>query len=192
MDNRKLKTGVAYHGNRMPSHYREDLKEIVRADMDIVVHMFSHTDWDRHKTVMGDIFKMTEDAGMEVWVDNWGLGGPPGDKSHFLAYHPESHIIYSNGEMAPVNACLNSPDFRAFVKEWIDTVYALGGRTIFWDECMVVAVKLAAKNLKPVITSRCPLFWTRMRPISAPKPLWTTLKRSRHIPLRSASGMWSA
>ncbi|MDD7700903.1 MAG: hypothetical protein PT951_05155 [Eubacteriales bacterium] len=134
MDNRKLKTGVAYHGNRMPSHYREDLKEIVRADMDIVVHMFSHTDWDRHKTVMGDIFKMTEDAGMEVWVDNWGLGGPPGDKSHFLAYHPESHIIYSNGEMAPVNACLNSPDFRAFVKEWIDTVYALGGRTIFWDE----------------------------------------------------------
>ena len=29
-----LKTGVAYHGNRMPSHAREDLKEIVDADMD--------------------------------------------------------------------------------------------------------------------------------------------------------------
>ena len=26
---KKLKTGVAYHGNRMPSHFREDVKEIV-------------------------------------------------------------------------------------------------------------------------------------------------------------------
>ena len=86
MAKRSLLTGVAYHGNRMPSHVREDMREIAKADMDIVVHMFSHTDWDRHKKVMEDIFKITEDAGMEVWVDNWGLGGPPGDKSHFLSY----------------------------------------------------------------------------------------------------------
>ena len=31
-----IKTGVAYHGNRMPSHFREDVKEIVDADMDYV------------------------------------------------------------------------------------------------------------------------------------------------------------
>ncbi len=137
MDNikrRTLLTGVAYHGNRMPSHVRADMAEIARADMDIVVHMLSHTDWVRHKTVMKDIFAITEDAGLEVWVDNWGLGGPPGDLSHFLSYYPGSHICYSNGDMAPVQVCLNSPDFRRFMKDWIDTVAELGGKTIFWDE----------------------------------------------------------
>ena len=47
---------MAYHGNRMPSHYRVDLEEMQKADLDIVVHMFSHTDWDRHHLVMMDIF----------------------------------------------------------------------------------------------------------------------------------------
>ena len=134
MSKRSLRTGVAYHGNRMLSHARADMKEIAKADMDIVVHMLSHTDWDRHKNVMKDIFAITEDAGMEVWVDNWGLGGPPGDKSHFLAYHPEAHMYYSNGEMNPVCACLNSPEFRRFVKNWIETVAEMGAKTIFWDE----------------------------------------------------------
>ena len=54
---RTLKTGVAYHGNRMPSHARADMLEIAKADMDIVVHMLSHTDWERHKRVMKDILK---------------------------------------------------------------------------------------------------------------------------------------
>lgn len=131
---RSLRTGVAYHGNRMPSHVRADMREIAKADMDIVVHMFSHTDWDRHHTKMKDVFAITQDEGMEVWVDNWGLGGPPGDKSHFLAYYPDSHIYYSNGEMEPIRACLNSPEYRRFVKDWIDAVAEMGAKTIFWDE----------------------------------------------------------
>ena len=129
-----LKTGIAYHGNRMPSHFREDLASIQKADMDIVVHMFSHTDWDRHHLVMKDIFKMTEDAGLEVWVDNWGIGGPPGDKTFFLGLHPEAHMIYSDGTMHPTKVCVNSPAYRKFVKEWLDTVAEIGGKTIFWDE----------------------------------------------------------
>ena len=32
-----LKTGMAYHGNRMPSHYRVDLEEMQKADLDIVI-----------------------------------------------------------------------------------------------------------------------------------------------------------
>ena len=129
-----LHLGVAYHGNRMPHHARQDLLDIATHGMDTVVHMFSHTDWDRHKTVMKDIVTMSQDFGLDVWVDNWGLGGPPGDKSHFLAYYPDSHMHFSNGDLAPVHACLNSPDFRKFTKEWIDTVHYLGARTIFWDE----------------------------------------------------------
>ena len=76
---RPLKFGVAYHGNRFLSHAAEDLRKIVAADMDIVVHMFSHNDWERHDTVMGDMFKLTESMGLEVWVDNWGIGGAPGE-----------------------------------------------------------------------------------------------------------------
>jgi hypothetical protein len=134
MSKRSLRTGVAYHGNRMLSHARADMKEIAKADMDIVVHMLSHTDWDRHKNVMKDIFAITEDEGMEVWVDNWGLGGTPGDKSHFLCYHPEAHQIFSDGTMRPVNVCYNHRSFVEWTKEWVDVVYDAGGRKIFWDE----------------------------------------------------------
>ena len=134
MAKRSLLTGVAYHGNRMLSHAENDMKEIVRADMDVVLHMYSHTDWTRHKAVLKDMIAVSEHAGLEVWVDNWGLNGPPGDISHFLAYYPDSHTYWSDGEMLPTHACLNSPDLRAFIKKWIDDVYEIGGRTVFWDE----------------------------------------------------------
>ncbi len=156
MAKRSLITGVAYHGNRMPSHVREDMREIARADMDVVVHMFSHTDWDRHGKIMKDIFKITEDAGMEVWVDNWGLGGPPGDKSHFLAYHPEAHTYFSNGEMAPTVACLNSPAFRQFVKDWIDAVAEMGAKKIFWDEPHIPTKRITPDSDQRYYACCCP------------------------------------
>jgi len=156
MAKRSLLTGVAYHGNRMPSHVRQDMREIAKADMDIVVHMFSHTDWDRHKERMKDIFAITEDAGMEVWVDPWGLGGPPGDKSHFLAYYPDSHMYFSNGDMMPTYACLNSPDFRKFIKDWIDTVAYLGGKTIIWDEPHIPKKKVSPDSEDRYYGCCCP------------------------------------
>jgi len=134
MEKRKLLTGVAYHGNRMLSHAEVDMKEIVRAGMDVVLHMYSHTDWTRHRAVIKDMISVSEHAGLEVWVDNWGLNGPPGDISHFLALYPDSHSYWSDGEMLPTHACLNSPELRAFIKQWIDDVYSIGGRTLFWDE----------------------------------------------------------
>ncbi len=151
----KLKLGAAYHGNRMPHHARQDLLDMATHGMDLVVHMFSHTDWDRHKNVMRDIVTMSEDVGLEVWVDNWGLGGPPGDKSHFLAYYPDSHMYLSNGEMDPVRACLNSPDFRRFTKEWIDTVQFLGAKTIFWDEPSMPQKKVEGKTYYGCTCPRC-------------------------------------
>ncbi len=143
---RRLKTGVAYHGNRMLSHAITDMKEIARADMDIVVHMLSHTDWERHDKVMGDIFRASEDVGLEVWVDNWGLGGMPGDKSHFLSYHPEAHMQYGDGQMHPYQVCLNAPAYRQFVKDWIDKVRELGGKTVIWDEPQIPAPHVDANK----------------------------------------------
>ena len=43
-------------------------------------------------------------------------------------------MYFSNGDIAPVNVCLNSPEFRQFVKNWIETVCEMGAKTIFWDE----------------------------------------------------------
>ena len=133
-EERPLKLGVAYHGNRMPFHAQQDFRDMAHHNMNLVVHMLSHTDWDRHLHVMKDLVAMSEAEGLETWMDNWGLGGPPGDKSHFLAYYPDSHMYYSDGKMDPVRACLNSPYFRNWVKQWIDAVEFTGCRTIFWDE----------------------------------------------------------
>jgi len=152
---RKLKTGCAYHGNRMLSHAMADMKEIANADMDIVVHMLSHTDWERHDKVMGDIFRASEAEGLEVWVDNWGLGGSPGDKSHFLSYHPEAHSYYGDGIMHPYQVCLNAPSYRQFVKDWIDRVSELGGKTVFWDEPFIPEMK--AEDGRYYSACTCPI-----------------------------------
>ena len=126
--------GAAYHGNRMLTHVREDMRELALSGFNAVLHMFSHNDWDRHCAIMKEIFQISADYGLDVWVDNWGLGGPPGDKSHFLAYHPEAHQVNADGSMSPVHVCFNAPSYVQFTKDWIDTVCAAGARKIFWDE----------------------------------------------------------
>lgn len=178
MDNQKpLRLGAAYHGNRMPHHARVDLDDMAAHGMDIVVHMFSHTDWDRHKNVMKEIVDMSVDAGLEVWADNWGLGGPPGDKSHFLSYYPDSHMYYSDGEMAPVYACLNSPDFRRFVKEWIDAVAFLGAKTIFWDEPHMPQKKAGVDKVYGCACPRCRKLFEEK--YGRPMPLYADSDASR-------------
>jgi hypothetical protein len=147
-----LKTGVAYHSNRILKSVQEDMIDCVNHNMNLVVHMYTHNDMDRHKYVMKDIISITEDLGLECWVDNWGLGGPPGEKSHFLAYHPEAHQYFSNGDMDPVHACYNAPSFVAFSKTWVDHVAEAGGKTLFWDEPHLLGKSI---NGKMEYTCRC-------------------------------------
>ncbi len=135
MENYKpLVKGVAYHGNRMLTHIREDMQDLAASGFTSVLHMFTHNDLDRHKNIMKEIFDITKYYGLDVLVDNWGLGGPPGDKSHFLSYHPEAHQYWSNGKMNPVAVCYNSPAFVDFTKRWIDAVLEAGGKKLYWDE----------------------------------------------------------
>ena len=150
-----LNKGIAYHGNRMLAHIRADMEEIMRAGFNTVVHMFTHNDWDRHKTIMKEIFEITKSFGLDVWVDNWGLGGPPGDLSHFLAAHPEAHQYYNNGEMDPIRACYNAPSFRQFTKDWIDVVREAGGTKIFWDEPHLVGQEWIDKLTPGKWTCHC-------------------------------------
>ncbi len=130
----KLRTGAAYHGCRMLHHVEADMRDMADHHMNTVVHMLSHTDWERHYKVMKEITDISMEAGLEVWMDNWGLGGPPGDVSHFLSYHPEAHIIHSDGTTDPIRVCLHAPSFRSFMHEWIDAVAETATTTIFWDE----------------------------------------------------------
>lgn len=119
---KKLNLGVAYHGNRILRHVQDDMRDIVQHNMNLVVHMFTHNDMQRHKNVMKDIFEVTKDLGLDFWVDKWGLGGPPGDVSHILQYYPDAHQVYSDGTIDPVKVCFNSKDYVAFTKSWLEMV----------------------------------------------------------------------
>jgi len=144
--------GAAYHGNRMLTHVREDMRELAGAGFNTVLHTYSHNDLDRNQRTMKDIFEITFEYGLDVWADNWGLGGPPGDKSHFLSYHPEAHQIYSDGTPDPVRVCYNSPAFVEFTKQWVDAVYDAGAHKIFWDEPHLADVR---KDGMRRFTCRC-------------------------------------
>ncbi len=139
---KKLRTGAAYHSNRILTHAMADMRELAEAQMDIVVHMYSHNDMERHTNVMSDIIKASEANGLDVWIDNWGIGGAPGDKCHFLAYHPEARSYYGDGIMHPYLLCLNSPAYREFVKEWAYKVAQMGGKTVFWDEPRIPEISI--------------------------------------------------
>jgi hypothetical protein len=128
------KTGVSYFGNRFAGHAHRDLVVISRC-CDYVVHTVSETDLLYHKAALAKIFDESRRHGLEVWADPWGLGGAFGGEalSRFLLDHPGEWQRYSDGRSAPA-ACLNSPAFRSFVKEWVNAAADLGAQVIFWDE----------------------------------------------------------
>lgn len=126
--------GASYLGNRFLSHGRKDLDRL--ADVcDYVVHTVSETDLTFHKAVLGKLFNESKKRKLEVWADPWGFGGVFGGEaiSKFLLDHREVWQVMSNGRIVPA-ACLNRPEWRAFVYEWILTVRDMGSDVIFWDE----------------------------------------------------------
>ena len=127
-------TGVAYLGNRFLGHARRDL-DIIATVADHVVHTFSETDLYFHKAALARIVEASRRAGLEVWVDPWGVGGVFGGESYskFLLEHPETWQVLSDGRRVPA-ACINRPAFRDFVKEWVIAAGHLGGQVVFWDE----------------------------------------------------------
>lgn len=130
---RTLKLGTAYHSNRILRHVEEDMTDIVRHNMNLVVHMFTHNDMDRHRTVLRDIIHISEDKGLETWIDNWGIDDGPGDKAYITALIPQAAQQYADGTRL-FRPCFNHPDFRAFTRQWVDCVAEAGGATLFWDE----------------------------------------------------------
>lgn len=155
MKSKKYALGVSYFGNRYLKHARNDLADIAEC-CTYVVHAFSERDLYFHKSAMENIFTETRKKGMQVWVDPWGVGGVFGGEtfSRFLLDHRRAWQFLSTGE-AVKSACLNHPDFRAFMKEWVRNVKDLGGEVILWDEPHVyLTLEL---EISKIYTCTCPV-----------------------------------
>ena len=86
----KIKTGVSYFGNRILRHVREDMEDIRAHNCDFVVHTVSEEDMAFYKGTMKDIVAVSRDAGLEVYLDPWAVGGIFGGETYskFIQRNP--------------------------------------------------------------------------------------------------------
>ena len=117
----RLHTGVSYFGNRNPRHFLVDLEEMKSHYCNFIVHTFSENDQLFYKYTLAELIKLSKDAGLEVYVDPWGVlrifGGEA--TSDFAFKNRDICQILHTGETAP-GACLNHPQSREFMFKWID------------------------------------------------------------------------
>lgn len=136
-----MKLGVTYLGNRFVRHYAErDLPEIVEAGCDYVVHTFSEHDLAFHSGEIRALVDATHAAGLEAWVDCWGLGGLFAGEafSNFLLRHPPSWQVRPDGERVAV-ACPNALAFRELLQTWIEAAAGAGADAVFFDDPLAPA-----------------------------------------------------
>ena len=134
-----MQLGVTYLGNRFVRHYAErDLPEIVETGCDYVVHTFSEYDLAFHSGEISALVDATHAAGLEAWLDCWGLGGIFAGEafSDFLLRHPESWQVRPDGGRAPV-ACPNAPAFRELLQTWVEGSAEAGADAVFFDDPLV-------------------------------------------------------
>jgi len=132
---RKVATGISYFGNRNPRHFVEDLEEILEHHCTFIVHTFSENDREFYKETMQELVELSKGAGLEVYLDPWGVGKVFGGEAYssFALKNRDACQVLSNGELAPA-ACMNHPKFREFIRQWIDDAVEIGADVLFWDE----------------------------------------------------------
>jgi hypothetical protein len=152
-----MKTGVAYHDVRNPNHVREDLKDMVTHHCNFVVHTFSEADLIFYRRAMKEIVKASHDLGLEVYLDPWAVGGIFGGEalSRFVAENLSARQVLADGASVAA-ACMNSPEFRAFMKHWIEAAAEIGSDVVFWDEPRFFVRDLMAGASGRDWACRCP------------------------------------
>jgi N-acetylmuramic acid 6-phosphate etherase len=100
-----------------------------------VLHTFSENDFAYYRDTMAEIVALSHAAGLNVQASPWGLGRTFGGEaeSRWVAFHPEKCQVLDDGRRVAA-ACLNSPAYRDFCKEWADWVLDCGADSVFWDE----------------------------------------------------------
>jgi len=100
-----------------------------------VLHTFSENDFAYYRETMAEIVAASHAEGLHVQASPWGLGRTFGGEaeSRWVAFHPEESQVLDDGRRVAA-ACLNSPAYRDFCKEWADWVLECGVNSVFWDE----------------------------------------------------------
>jgi N-acetylmuramic acid 6-phosphate etherase len=129
------RAGCSYFGVRIPRHVRRDMADLAARGYTGVLHTFSENDVAYYRETMAEIVAASHAEGLYVQASPWGLGRTFGGEaeSRWVAFHPEESQVLDDGRRVAA-ACLNSPAYRDFCKEWADWVLECGVDSVFWDE----------------------------------------------------------
>jgi hypothetical protein len=129
-----MEFATSYFGNRILRHVQADMIRLRAEGLGVVVHTFSENDLRYYRHTMTRIVAASQEAGLRVWLDPWGLGGVFGGEAFSDAALQEADWaqISSSGSRLPA-CCPSNPGFRNFVGEWIGACLETGTDGIFWD-----------------------------------------------------------
>jgi N-acetylmuramic acid 6-phosphate etherase len=127
--------GSSYFGVRIGRHVRRDMTDLAARGFTGVLHTFSENDLAYYRGTMCEIVAASHDVGLTVQASPWGLGRTFGGEaeSRWVTFNPEECQVLDDGRRV-AGACLNSPAYRAFCKEWADWVLECRVDSVFWDE----------------------------------------------------------
>jgi hypothetical protein len=128
-------TGVSYFTGRTLRHVHADVVDMVEHSCTYIVHCLTETDLAYYRQTMADIVRITHEAGLEAWLDPWGVAGIFSGETftRFPLQHPETWQVLSDGRRVPA-ACPNHPATRQFLRQWVEAAAATGADVLIWDE----------------------------------------------------------
>src|SRR2546429_2392959 len=132
---RAASAGCSYFGVRIARHVRRDMADLAARGYSGVLHTFSENDFAYYRDTMGEIVEASHAVGLAVQASPWGLGRTFGGEaeSRFVLLHPEACQVLDDGRRVGA-ACLNSPGYPAFCREWAERAPDCGGDSAFWGE----------------------------------------------------------